>query len=177
MYRKYTHHAAISDPESREVLEWMSDEMPGLYRKYARKGQNGKVSSVSVFCRGKEFRALMERWGHAVSTVTVPVDAEAEELILDGIRLDIRDRLYWDDYRYSVQFWERHGQSNSIYSWLSDRLGPPDGSYRLVRHRYFPLLYLSDRSQLAMIRLSEPPCRVVEVKRVYTHDEVRIAFR
>lgn len=177
MYRKYTHRVSIPDALSDRVLGWLSSEMPGSYRKYSRRDGNGTRSSVCVFCKGKEFRRIMDEWGHAVSSVTVPIDAEAEDLLLDGIRLDIRNRLYWGKYRYSLHFWERWGNGGILQAWVTARLGPPDGSYRFVRHRYFPMLYLADRSQLAMLRLAEPPCRIVDTKRAYTHDEVRRAIR
>lgn len=176
MYRKYTHQVSIPDAFSDLVLGWLSSEMPGSYRKYSRRGSDGTRSSVGVFCKGREYQRIMDEWGHAVSSVTVPIDADAEELLLDGIRLDIRDRLYWGKYRYSVHFWERSG-SGGLHSWVTARLGTPDGSYRFVRHRYFPLLYLADRSQLAMLRLADPPCKIVDTKRAYTHDEVRCAIR
>lgn len=181
MYKRYTHVLGFIGDDGPRVLEWADREIPRQFRRHTRNHRDGRSRLTSIFCNGWAFSRILDGCGYTPIDVRIPIDARAENLLLNGIRIDIRERPYWDRYRYAMHFWTRKGDGNTngdLMMFIGRSLGPPiDRGYRVVRSRYFPAVYLSCESQLAMLRMSEPPDRVISTTVVYTHDEVRDTIR
>lgn len=181
MYRRYTHQLVFSGDAGQAVLDWASAEMPREFRRHTKRRVDGGMTSVTLFCNGRAFSRILDGCGHQPISVRMPVDDRAENLLLNNIQIVIRDKPYWGRYRFAMHFWAKHGDGNAdgnLMRFVASKLGPAvDGCYRLMRSRYFPSVYLSDESQLAMLRMSEPPDRVIGTVVVYTQDEVRDTIR
>lgn len=176
MYRRYTHQLVFSGDDGQAVLDWAQAEMPREFRRHTKRRTDGGMTSITLFCNGPAFYRILDGCGHSPISVRMPVDERAETLLLNNIHIDIRKKPFWGRYRFAMHFWTRHGDGNAdgnLMRFLIGKLGPAvNGSYRLMRSKYFPSIYLSDESQLAMLRMSEPPDRVIGTVVVYTQDEV-----
>lgn len=176
-FRTYTHQLNYRGASGSMILAWANEVMPRRFRKYVRRTQEGHPGITSIYCNRHEHDMLVASGVADPCSSHVPVDEEAEALLLNGVRLDIRERTYWNSFRYVMRFWTRSGELANLYQFLQERLGQPGTAYKVVRSKYFPNVYLRDDSQLAMLRLSEPPARLLETVRVYTHAEVSKSIR
>lgn len=176
-YRRYTHQLNYRGASGSEILAWANEVMPRRFRKYIRKTHGGHPDITSLYCNRIEHDMLLASGVADPCSSHIPVDEEAEALLLSGVKLDIRERTYWNRFRYVMRFWTRSGEMTNLYQFLHDRLGKPGTAYKVVRSKFFPNVYLRDDSQLAMLRLSDPPARLVETVRVYTHAELSKSIR
>lgn len=176
-YRRYTHHVLLNGDMAAEIIGWAKAAMHGKYRKYNRRPAYGQSRGLSVYCNRQQYDQLADRWDCAIRHVTAPFNAEAEQLLLEGLKIDLREKPFYNRYSYVMRFWLHRDRAADLSSFIEQRLGKPGRDYKLVRSRHFPNLYLRDESQLIIMRLADPPARVLETVRVFTHGEVLKAIR
>ena len=179
-YRRYTHAVDIvCDADmAQDPVKWAHKHLKGRSRTYSDYQRTGTWprwirtrKSVRLYVTGSDYQMALDSWGPRVRMVSMPFSATAEAELLSGIILNLRDKLYWNRYRYAINFYCKNGVKAGLSEWIKDCLSSDKRAVRLGRGNHFPILYLRDESDMVLVKMAEP-ARIIQITRAYTHSEV-----
>ena len=179
-YGKYTHVADIRCGEdlATDPVKWARKNLKGRHRIYSDYQYSGSWPKfdryrkrVRIYTSGADHQAVIDTWGDRVTMVSTPFNAAAEAELLSGITLNLREKLYWNCYRYSISFYCKSGVKAELSTWIKNSIGIDKKLVRLGRGTFFPIMYLRDESDMIMVRMAEP-ARIIGMTRAYTHAEM-----
>ena len=184
-YKRFTHAVDIicSEDMSADPVKWARKHLKGRSRTYSdyhypkRFDRGVKLrTSVRIYTTSSDYQTVLDAWGSKVKMVSTPFNSDAEAELLNGMILNLRDKLYWGRYRYAVSFYCHSGKRQELTEWVSGCLPRDKRAVRLGRGTHFPILYLRDQSDMIMVKMAEP-AKIIQVTRAYTHAEVAAAMR
>lgn len=170
-FKKYTHMVQIiTDRGETDPLAWCKENLPKAYksRKYGRKRS---ATITRFYCVDSGFNRLMSEFKDRVVEYSKPFNAEAEQQLLQGLTLELRDHLYYKKYRYSLHMVAR---DFDIVEWCKSNLGEYKKDYF---HTYGGTgLYLKSEDELMHVKLALSEY-IVFAKCAWLEDEVVKAIR
>lgn len=173
-YSKYAYQLTI-DNSADDVVTYVKSKFPRQLRTMNRD------RSTNVYCHKPEYELLMQLYGDRVIRSMAPINDEAGELLKQGVKLQIRDSLFYGTFRYRVEFY--CGGSSAVSTadledWISETFGLDrrNKDWRLRRSYYFPNLYCASKDMVDMVMLTEP-ARIITISKIYTPDEATTAGR
>ena len=179
-YKRFTHAVDIACDEHMptDPVKWARKQLKGRSRTYSDYQRTGSWpkwvrtrKSVRLYVTGSNYQMVLDTWGPRVRMVSMPFSATAEAELLSGIILNLRDKLYWNRYRYAINFYCKNGVKAGLSEWIKDCLSSDKRAVRLGRGNHFPILYLRDESDMVLVKMAEP-ARIIQITRAYTHSEV-----
>jgi len=170
LYSRYTHVTQIACDPSDDHKAWANRNLRSKFRTYSEYSNRSR-QSMSFYTTREDQDLLLEEYQDRVLMVRQPFDDEAERLLISGVEINLRERLYYNRYRYSVRFYCRNGSGTVLADWVKNTLGTDSRQLRLGRGHHFPILYLRDESDMVMVRMIEP-ATVVGVVRAWTYEEL-----
>jgi len=184
-YKRFTHAVDITCDSDMPMdpVKWCRRHLKGRSRTYSDYGRTGswphfirKLNAVRIYVTGSDYQTVLDTWGDRVRMVSRPFNDTAEAELLNGMLLTLRDRLYWNRFRYAISFYCPNNQRADLSEWVTNCLPKDKRAVRLGRGNHFPMLYLRDESDMILVKLSEP-ARIIQITRAYTHQEVLSAMR
>jgi len=184
-YKRFTHAVDIECNEHMPVdpSKWCRKHLKGRSRTYSDYQRTGTWlkpvrtrKAVRIYVTSSDYLTVLDTWGDRVRMVSTPFSAQAETELLSGVILNLRDKLYWNRYRYAINFYCKGGVKAGLVEWVSDCLPSDKKAVRLGRGTHFPILYLRDESDMLLVRMAEP-ARIIQITRAYTHTEVLAELR
>lgn len=163
-------HSSVGDPSFHDgwnlhdCKQWMHDNSVE-HKIYSKVRHSGKKNdplvsiSASIFLLKKDdFDSCLAKYQDDIESVTEPDSQDHVDLLRENQSIVIRDRLYYDRYRYVVIFRRRYGDNcTDIEDWLIGHFGTDDqdsGSpFRWNTHGWDPRLYLENEDDLVMARM------------------------
>jgi hypothetical protein len=170
LYRRYTHVTQIACDPSDDHKAWAKRNLRSKFRTYSEYSNRSR-QSMSFYTNREDQDLLCGEYPDRVLMVRRPFDDEAERLLISGVELNLRERLYYNRYRYSVRFYCKNGSGTVLADWVKNTLGTDSRQLRLGRGNHFPILYLRDESDMVMVRMTEP-ATVIGVVRAWTYEEL-----
>lgn len=170
LYSRYTHVTQIACDPSYDHKAWAKRNLRSKFRTYSEYS-NRLRQSMSFYTTREDQDLLLEEYQDRVLMVRRPFNQEAERLLLSGVEISLREKLYYNRYRYSVRLYCKNGTRTGLVEWVRNCLGSDNRQLRLGRGTYFPILYLRDESDMVMVRLAEP-ANVIGVVRAWTFEDL-----
>ena len=178
-YKRFTHAVDIVCDEHMPVdpIKWCRKNLKGRSRTYSDYHYPISWSiqrsrkSVRIYVTGSDYQTVLDTWGDRVRMISTPFSAQAEAELLGGMILNLRDKLYWNRYRYAISFYCHNGKKAGLAEWVKDCLPRDTRAVRLGRGTHFPILYVREESHMVLVKMAEP-ARIIQITRAYTHSEV-----
>jgi len=179
-YGRFTHAVDIicDDSMPEDPVKWARKHLKGRCRTYSDYVRSGKWpnftrnrTGLRLYLTGYDYQTVLDTWGDKVRMVSTPFNSAAESELLGGTVINLRDKLYWGRYRYSISFYCQHGNRQGLAGWIADCLPNDKRAVRLGRGNHFPILYLRDESDMVLVKMVEP-AKIIQITRAYTHSEV-----
>lgn len=174
-YNLFT-HAMIIPGQEREIRYWARQNHITKCRFYTQRKGRSESMLTTIYCDGETANRFMAEWAGSVTHYHAPLDRDAERMLLEGITIDVRDRLWYGKYRWSVRFWTHHRNQSDMDHWVVDTFGSDTSGYRYNRNRWSTTLYLDDGNH-ALLSLVGAPCKIESRVRCYTSQEIAAAIR
>ena len=184
-YKRYTHAVDIACDEhmAQDPVKWARKHLKGRSRTYSDYQRTGTWprwirtrKSVRLYVTGSDYQMVLDSWGDRVRMVSVPFNDVAESELLSGMIINLRDKLYWNRYRYAIGFWCKGGIKAGLVDWVRDCLPADKRAVRLGRGTHFPILYLRDQSDMVLVKMAEP-AKIIQITRAYTHADLAADLR
>ena len=179
-YKRFTHAVDIACDEQMptDPVKWARKHLKSRSRTYSDYQRTGTWprwvrvrKSVRVYVTSSDYQTVLDTWSDRVRMVSVPFNDFAETELLGGMIINLRDKLYWNRYRYAINFWCRGGAKAELAEWVRASLPTDKRAVRLGRGTHFPILYLRDQSDMVLVKMAEP-AKIIQITRAYTHSEV-----
>jgi hypothetical protein len=170
LYRRYTHVVQIACDHRDDPRAWAKQNLRSKFRTHSEYAHAGR-QSMSFYTDAGDHSLLVAEYADRVLSVRRPFNQEAERLLLSGVEISLREKLYYNRYRYSVRLYCKNGTRTGLVEWVRNCLGSDNRQLRLGRGTYFPILYLRDESDMVMVRLAEP-ANVIGVVRAWTFEDL-----
>jgi hypothetical protein len=179
-YKRFTHAVDIVCDEHMptDPIKWCRKYLKGrsrTYSDYQRMGTWPKWvrarKAVRIYVTSSDYQTVLDTWGDRVRMVSMPFNDIAEAELLGGMIINLRDKLYWNRYRYAINFYCKGGVKAGLVEWVQDCLPTDKRAVRLGRGTHFPILYLREESDMVLVRMVEP-AKIIQITRAYTHSEV-----
>jgi hypothetical protein len=178
-YKRFTHAVDIVCDEhmDEDPVKWARRHLKGRSRTYTDYHYPRTWSiqrtrkSVRIYVTGSDYHTVLDSWRDRVRMVSTPFSAQAETELLGGMMVNLRDKLYWNRYRYAINFYCHNGKKAGLVEWIRDCLPTDKQAVRLGRGTHFPILYLRDESDMVLVKMAEP-AKIIQITRAYTHTEV-----
>lgn len=165
------------------IKQWLGKNCLGAYKTTASWDTYGTPGMVSLkdICKlrvylenSTDYMAFKHNHADTIKSCCHPASKQHEEMIRNGLNIDIRDDLYYNKYRYKIhfRFWWSSENRKKMISQLKSLIH--DDSKKKQEYffsRYGGNVYLSNRSDLMMIRMSMPE-QIVSICVVSTHGEI-----
>ena len=160
----------ITDRGESDPLAWCKANLPNAYksRKY---GRRRSATITRFYCTDSGFNQLMAEFKDRVIEYSKPFNAEAEQQLLQGLTLELRDHLYYKKYKYALHMFAR---DFDVRAWYKSNLGEYKKDY--FHTSGGTSLYLRSEEELMHVRLAISEY-VVTAKCAWLEDEVVKAIR
>lgn len=143
---------------SRTTISWCSKRV-----EVGKHGHDKKRYKVDYTCNvllylknANAYQRALKKYEKYAVEVTVPANAAHEEMIRQGSILEIREKLYYDEYRYRMSF--RKAFNRSILAEIRDALVDGIGEDDLENQLYYMsnnnFVYLRTNEDVMYMRLS-----------------------
>jgi len=184
-YKRFTHAVDIAcDPDMPvDPVKWCRRHLKGRSRTYSDYQRTGSwphfartLKAVRIYVASSDYQTVLDAWRDRLRMVSKPFNDGAENELLNGMLLNLRDRLYWNRFRYAISFYCPNNKRDELAEWVANCLPKDKRAVRLSRGNHFPILYLRDESDMVLVKLSEP-ARIIQIARAYTHQELAAALR
>lgn len=194
-YRRYafrilfTKCTTIGDPDYHKdwtvhnCKEWLESNHieHRMYNKVRRTGRKNNPKTLvtvssSLFLKNKlDFDHAVSKWKGNVDSVTCPYDESHVDILIDNTTVLIRKKLIYNRFRYIVVFRRKWQESiQDLEDWIVPTLIQQQDEGREIKwvsNSWTPRLYLSDESDLVLVKLSWGE-RIKCVTLVKTIDEI-----
>ena len=176
-YGKYTHMVEIACGDGLEdPLPWAKATLRNGFRTNSDYTPSRRKRSIRFYTLSQDHDTLSRRYADRVVARRRPFSDQAEAALLDGMVLQIRPRLFYNRFRYSVKLHCRPGRFEQLTDWVGNAFMGDRHTHRLTRSPYLPILYLRDPSDLLLVRMAQP-ARIIEIAMACTDTEVLKAIR
>lgn len=170
-YKKYTHMVQIITPKgASNPTDWCKLHLPGSFKK---REYNRKRTHVvdRFYCTKSGYDLLMSEFKDRVEEHSKPFNDVAEQQLLQGMTLELRDHLYYNKYRYAVHLFVPDNNFN-LKEWCAASLG----THKIDYHVVSSILYLRSADELMHIKLTFGE-HIYSTKCAWLEDEVVSAIR
>ena len=170
-YKKYTHMVQIATAKGDlDPVEWCKENLRGAHKKREH-GSTRSRSITRFYCTSSGYDLLMSTFADRVVEHSKPFNDIAEQQLLQGLTLELRDHLYYKKYRYSLHLSARNFD---VKDWCKSNLG-------VFKKDYFHTcgassLYLKSNDELLHVKLALSEY-IIFAKCAWLEDEVVKAIR
>lgn len=151
-----------------DIRRWLSDRCENGYRTYVswRRSENGDQAQstyvhrcfFNLYLRDRaDFDAFVADHSGMVIETMKPASREHEDLLKQGIQVEIRDKLFYRRFRYRVKFrggWQGKSRMHIMENVRSQLFDPSRKKQAYLLSSYDCTLYVESQSDLMLIRLS-----------------------
>jgi hypothetical protein len=175
-FGRYTHAVMVRlDDNDGSPATWCAENMPKRYRR--RRSHYGNISCITLYACADEYQQIVERFSQHIVCSCIPFNADAEQSLLQGMELVLRDHLYFNRYSYAVRCYAGLSIKTlaadpvDLRKHIGGLLGVDRQTHHIRGGQHFPVVYTNDDATVIMLKLAIPE-HIIGITKVYIHNEL-----